>query len=172
MRMANSAAKLWRCEARMKMHASLCAAAALCFLSAFAGAADAREAYGGFIAARIVEAAWRAPQPNRSAVSQEGTGNGAAITQTGVNNNAAIRQVGRNNTGSITQTGDNNSACLIQVGRNLDASIIQTGSNQSAGVLQTRRGAREIPPELCTMSTGRRGAALGALHYAARQMGH
>lgn len=104
---------------------------------------------------------------NNSTVQQEGTANGAAVVQNGQGNTAGIRQFGRNNTGAITQNGDNNAACLIQIGRNLDGSITQTGDYNNAGVIQTRRGATEIPAELCNARSGNgRGAVLGVARYA------
>ncbi|MEQ1493928.1 MAG: hypothetical protein ABL932_25645, partial [Terricaulis sp.] len=96
----------------------------------------------------------RGAAENRTSVSQEGSNNGAAIVQNGQGNTAGIRQYGRNNTGAITQNGDNNAACLIQIGRNLDGSITQTGDYNNTGLIQTRRGATEIPAELCSARRG------------------
>ena len=104
---------------------------------------------------------------NQSSVQQEGANNGAAIVQNGQGNTAGIRQFGRNNTGAITQSGDNNAACLIQIGRNLDGSIIQTGNYNNTGVIQTRRGATEIPAELCSARRGNgRGVFMGIARHA------
>ena len=90
---------------------------------------------------------------NRVTVEQQGSNNRAATVQRGQGNSASIRQFGRNNTGAITQNGDNNAACLIQIGRNLDGSITQTGNYNNVGVIQTRRGATEIPAELCAANS-------------------
>lgn len=104
---------------------------------------------------------------NSSTVRQEGANNGAAIVQNGQGNTAGIRQFGRNNTGAITQDGNNNAACLIQVGRHLDGSITQTGNNNNTGVIQTRRGATEIPAELCSARRGNgRGVFMGIARHA------
>lgn len=107
---------------------------------------------------------------NDSNVRQEGANNGAAIVQNGQANMASIRQYGRNNTGAITQNGDNNVACLIQVGRNLDGSIVQTGDYNNTGVIQSRRGATEIPAELCSLRRGNgRGVFMGIARHAVQR---
>lgn len=117
--------------------------------------------------AQMVYAAAIGATRNNSTIQQEGSNNGAAVVQNGQGNTAALRQFGRNNTGAITQNGDNNAACLIQIGRNLDGSITQTGDYNNAGVIQTRRGATEIPAELCTAQRGNgRGVMLGVARHA------
>lgn len=107
---------------------------------------------------------------NSASVQQEGANNGAAIAQNGLGNNAGIRQFGRNNTGAITQSGNNNAACLIQIGRNLDGSITQNGDYNNTGVIQTRRGATEIPAELCSARRGNgRGVFMGIARHAVQR---
>lgn len=107
---------------------------------------------------------------NTSTVQQEGANNGAAVVQNGQGNTAGIRQFGRNNTGAITQNGENNAACLIQIGRNLDGSITQTGDYNNAGVIQTRRGATEIPAELCSAQRGNgRGVLVSIARHAIKR---
>lgn len=144
--------------------------AAASMVALIAGQAHAQERRD--IPAMIYAAAMTASE-NRSSVQQEGANNGAAIAQNGQGNTAGIRQFGRNNTGAITQNGDNNAACLIQIGRNLDGSIAQAGDYNNAGVIQTRRGATEVPAELCELRRGNgRGVLLGfarhAVHRASR----
>jgi minor curlin subunit len=120
----------------------------------------------------LIYAAATGAAANRSSVQQEGANNGAAIVQNGQGNTAGIRQFGRNNTGAITQSGDNNAACLIQIGRNLDGSITQTGNYNNTGVIQTRRGATEIPAELCSVRRGAgRGVLMGIARHAIQRAG-
>ncbi len=140
---------------------AMIAAAAMAALAA--GEAHAQQRRD--IPAMIYEAAVGAAE-NRSSVQQEGANNGAAIAQNGQGNSAGIRQFGRNNTGAITQSGNNNAACLIQIGRNLDGSITQTGDYNNTGVIQTRRGATEIPAELCSARRGNgRGVFMGIARH-------
>lgn len=140
---------------------AMIAAASLAAL--MAGQAHAQERRD--IPAMIYAAAMSASE-NRSSVQQEGANNGAAIAQNGYGNSAGIRQFGRNNTGAITQNGNNNAACLIQIGRNLDGSITQSGDYNNTGVIQTRRGATEIPAELCQARRGNgRGVFLGVARH-------
>ncbi|GAM96911.1 minor curlin subunit CsgB [alpha proteobacterium U9-1i] len=140
---------------------AMIAAASLAAL--MAGQAHAQERRD--IPAMIYAAAMSASE-NRSSVQQEGANNGAVIAQNGQGNTAGIRQFGRNNTGAIAQNGNNNAACLIQIGRNLDGSITQTGDYNSTGVIQTRRGATEIPAELCQVRRGNgRGVFLGVARH-------
>jgi len=141
---------------------AIIAAAAMATLMAGEAHAQQRNDVRAMIYAAAIGAA-----ENRSSVQQEGANNGAAIVQTGQGNTAGIRQFGRNNTGAITQSGDNNAACLIQIGRNLDGSIIQTGNYNNTGVIQTRRGATEIPAELCSARRGNgRGVFMGVARHA------
>jgi len=108
---------------------------------------------------------YTAAAENSASVLQEGANNGATIAQSGQGASAGIPQIGRNNTGALTQNGNNNAACLIQIGRNLDGSITQNGDDNNTGVIQTRRGATEIPAELCSPH----GAAMaGASSWALR----
>lgn len=82
-----------------------------------------------------------------------------------VENRSSVEQDGANN-GAITQSGNNNAACLIQIGRNLDGSITQTGDYNNTGVIQTRRGATEIPAELCSARRGNgRGVFMGIARH-------
>jgi len=143
--------------------------AAVSMAALMAGEAHAQQRRD--IPAMIYAAAIGATE-NQSSVQQEGANNGAAIVQNGQGNTAGIRQFGRNNTGAITQIGDNNAACLIQIGRNLDGSIVQTGNDNNTGVIQTRRGAREIPAELCSARRGNgRGVFMGIARHAIQRAG-
>lgn len=115
----------------------------------------------------MIHAAAMSAAENQVSVQQEGANHGAAVAQNGQGNTAGIRQFGRSNTGAITQNGDNSAACLIQIGRNLDGSIIQNGDYNNTGVIQTRRGAAEIPAELCQMRRGEgRGVFMGIARHA------
>lgn len=139
--------------------------AAASLAAVMAGEAHAQQQRSAIPA--MVYAIARGVTENRTSVSQEGSNNGAAIVQNGQGNIAGIRQFGRNNTGAITQNGDNNAACLIQIGRNLDGSITQSGNYNNTGVIQTRRGATEIPAELCSARRGNgRGVFMGIARHA------
>ncbi len=140
--------------------------AAACILVAGAGQAHARDRHPAFDVVRSIVQA----QANQSSVRQEGSGNGAAIAQNGAGNTAGIRQYGNGHTGTIMQDGDNNDACLIQVGRGLDGSITQVGDNNRTGVIQTRHGTRDIPPELCSIDSDRRGFWMSTARRAVRSL--
>ncbi len=144
---------------------AMIAAAAMVALAA----GEAHAQHGRDVPAMIYAAATGVAE-NRSSVQQDGANNGAAIAQNGQGNTAGIRQFGRNNTGAITQNGNNNAACLIQIGRNLDGSITQAGDYNNTGVIQTRRGATEIPAELCSARRGNgRGVFMGIARHAVQR---
>jgi hypothetical protein len=144
--------------------ARLVAVALIAAMSASgAQAYEGRNRYGGKIARADVQ---QLGPNNRAAASQDGTSNAAsiaqagsqqagAISQTGDGNSATLRQFGKANTGTITQTGDDNTACLIQIGKRLNGDIVQEGDGQSRGVIQTKKGSREISPELCDVELKR-----------------
>jgi hypothetical protein len=141
---------------------------AMAAMAAF-GAGEANAQQRRDISTLIYAAAVRTAA-NSSSVQQEGANNGAAIAQNGQGNSAGIRQFGRNNTGTITQNGDNNAACLVQIGRNLDGAITQNGDDNNTGVIQTRRGATEIPAELCYTERGNgRGVFMGIARHAVQR---
>jgi len=91
-------------------------------------------------------------EANESRVKQEGDQNRGTVTQTGEANLGSIRQIGFGNNAGIAQNGSYNTACLIQIGRRLDGGVVQNGNGNSSGIIQTRKGAQEIPAELCLVA--------------------